>query len=40
MLMDKEFKKLRVLIPILVVNTSAAKEYMPEVERCIHLINK
>ncbi len=37
-LMDNKFEKLRILIPILVVNTTAAKELMLEVERCIHLI--
>ncbi len=36
-LMDNEFEKLRVMIPILVVNTTAAKEHVPEVERRIRL---
>jgi hypothetical protein len=27
-------------IPILVMNTTAAKEYVPEVERCIRLIKE
>jgi hypothetical protein len=40
MLMDNEFEKLRVLIPILVVNTTAAKEHMWEVERRIRLIKE
>jgi len=40
MLIDNEFEKLRVLIPILVVNTTAAKEYLPEVERHIRLIKE
>jgi hypothetical protein len=34
-LMDNKFEKLRVLIPILAVNTTVAKEHVPEVERCI-----
>jgi hypothetical protein len=38
--MDNEFKKLRNLMPILVVNTAAAKEHMPEVEQCIRLIKE
>jgi hypothetical protein len=37
-LMDNKFENLRVLIPILVVNTTAVKEYVPEVERRIHLL--
>jgi hypothetical protein len=39
-LMDNKFEKLRVLTPILVVNTTAAKELVPEVERRIHLIKE
>ncbi len=39
-LMDKKFEKPRVLIPILVMNTTAAKEHVPEVERHIHLIKE
>ncbi len=40
-LMDNEAKKLRNLVPILVVNTMApAKEHMPEVKRCIRLIKE
>ncbi len=38
--MDNEFEKVRVLILILVVNTTAAKEHMPEVERRIRLIKE
>jgi hypothetical protein len=30
--MDNEFKKLRNLVPILIVNTTAAKDHVPEVE--------
>ena len=30
-LMDNKFKKLRSLVPLLVVNTTAAKEHVPEV---------
>ncbi len=37
-LMDKEFKKLRNLVPVLSVNTTAAKEHVPEVKRRIRLI--
>jgi hypothetical protein len=40
MLMDNKFEKLRVLIPILVVNTTAAKEHVPEVKRHIRLIKE
>jgi hypothetical protein len=40
MLMDNEFEKLRVLIPILIVNTTAAKEHVPEVDRRIRLIKE
>ncbi len=40
MLMDNKFEKRRVLIPILVVNTTAAKEHVPEVERRIRLIKE
>jgi hypothetical protein len=40
MLMDNELEKLRVLIPILVVNTTSAKEHVPEVERHIQLIKE
>ena len=39
-LMDNEFKKLQNLMPILVVNTTAAKEHVPEVERKIRLIKE
>ncbi len=39
-LMDNEFEKLRNLVPILVVNTTAAKEHVPEVERKIRLIKE
>jgi hypothetical protein len=37
-LMDNEFESLRNLVPILVVNTTAAKEHVPEVERRTRLI--
>jgi hypothetical protein len=36
-LMDNKFEKLRVLIPILIVNTTAAKEHMPEEARYTYL---
>ena len=39
-LMDNEFEKLRNLVPILVINTMAAKEHVPEVERKIRLIKE
>ncbi len=39
-LIDNKFENLRVLSPILVVNTTAAKEHVPEVETCIHLIKE
>ncbi len=40
MLIDNEFEKLSVLIPILVMNTAAAKEHVPEEERCTRLIKE
>ncbi len=39
-LMDNEFKKLRNLVPVLAVNTTAAKEHVPEVKRRIRLIKE
>jgi hypothetical protein len=39
-LMDKKFEKLRNLAPILGINTTAAKEHVPEVERKIRLIKE
>jgi len=39
-LMDNEFEKLQNLVPILVINTTAAKEHVPEVERKIRLIKE
>ena len=39
-LMDNEFKKLRNLVSLLVVNTTPAKEHVPEVEQCIRLIKE
>jgi hypothetical protein len=39
-LMDNEFKKLRNLVPVLAMNTTAAKEHVPEVERRIRLIKE
>jgi hypothetical protein len=39
-LMDNEFKKIRNLVPILVVNTKAAKEHVPEVEQRIRLMKE
>ncbi len=37
-LMDNEFEKLQNLVPILVINTTVAKEHVPEVECKIRLI--
>ena len=39
-LMDNEFEPLPTSVPNLVVNTTAAKEHVPEIERRICLINK
>ena len=39
-LTDNEFEPFRILLPILAVNTTAAKEHMLEVERCIRLIKE
>ena len=39
-LADNEFEPLRNLLPILAVNTTAAKEHVPEVERRIRLIQE
>jgi hypothetical protein len=39
-LMDNKFKKLRNLVPVLAVNTTAAKEHVPGVERRIRLIKE
>ncbi len=39
-LIDYEFKKLRNLVPILVMNNMAVKEHVPEVKQCIRPINK
>jgi hypothetical protein len=39
-LMDNKFKKLCNLVPVLAVNTTAAKEHVPEVERRIRLIKE
>ena len=38
--MDNKFKKLQNLVSILAVNTTAAKEHVPEVECKIRLINE
>ncbi len=38
--MDNEFKKLRNLVPILAINTTAVKEHVPEVEHKIWLIKE
>jgi hypothetical protein len=39
-LMNNEFKKLRNLVPILGINTTAAREHKPEVEQKIRLIKE
>jgi hypothetical protein len=39
-LMDNEFEKLQNLVPILAINTTVAKEHVPEVERKIRLIKE
>jgi hypothetical protein len=39
-LTDNEFKKLRNLMLIFIVTTTATKEHVPEVERCIRLIKE
>jgi len=39
-LMDNKFEKLRNLVPILAINTTAAKEHIPEVECKIRLIKE
>jgi len=39
-LMDNEFERLPNLVPILAINTTVAKEHIPEVERKIRLIKK
>ena len=39
-LIENEFKKLRNLMPIFVVNTTAAKEHVPEVKQHIQLIKE
>jgi hypothetical protein len=40
LLMDNKFKKLRNLVPILAINTTATKEHVPEVKRKICLIKE
>jgi hypothetical protein len=39
-LVDNEFEPLRSLVPVIVVNTTAAREHVPEVERKIRLIKE
>jgi hypothetical protein len=39
-LADNKFEPLRILLPILAINTMAAKEHVPEVGRRIHLIKE
>ena len=40
MLAEDKFEKLRNLVPILAINTTAVKEHVPEVERKIRLIKE
>ncbi len=40
LLMDNEFKKVPLLIPSLALNTTVAKEHVPEVKQRIHLIEE
>jgi hypothetical protein len=39
-LMDNEFEKIRPLVPNLHINTTAAKEHVPEIERRIRLVKE
>ncbi len=39
-MMDNEFEKLWNLVPVLAVNTTDAKEHVPEVKQCIRLIKE
>jgi hypothetical protein len=39
-LMDNEFKSLQNLVPILVINTTVAKEHVPEIKQRIRLIKE
>ncbi len=39
-LMDNEFEKLRPLVPGININTTAAKEHVPEIERRIRVIKE
>ena len=39
-LMDNEFEKLTSLVPIIQINTTAAKEHVPEIKRRIRLIKE
>ncbi len=38
--MDNEFKCLTNLVPIIVINTTAANEHVPEIKWCIRLIKE
>ena len=40
MLMDQEFKKIKDVLPLVEVNTTAAREYVPEIERHIRTIKE
>ena len=40
MLMDMEFDKIRDVLPMVEVNTAAAREHVPEIERRIRTIKK
>ena len=40
MLMDMEFDKIKDVLPMIVVNTTAAREHVPEIERQIRTIKE
>ena len=40
MLMDMEFEKVKDKLPLVEVNTNAAREHVPDMERCIRTINE
>ena len=40
MLMDMEFEKIRDVLPMVEVNTTAAREHVPEIERRIRTIKE
>ena len=40
MLMDQEFEKIKDALPLVEVNTTAAREHVPEIERHIRTIKE